>query len=409
MRIAVVSRDGPIDFELADDRVVGHGNGPSEPEGPVDLSAMTRSAIAGPRDFPPLARAIVPGDHVAIPVDPTMPGLAEVLGVLVGAMKEAGAGEITVVASGPGPRVGPTDGVEWVVHDPSDSNGIAYLASTKDGRRVYLNRKLTDADIVVPVGPLGYDPALGYRGPWSVLYPDLSNRETRGHFGAMAIDDPPDRDRPRPGFAETAEVSWLLGSQFQVGVVVGSDGPIDLIAGLDSSVREAGPAAVDAAWSLHCADRADLVVVGVGSPGQPSTIEDLSRGLATAARAARRGGKIVALARVDDEPGTALRRLGAADDPRSALAGLRGLEAEPDYLAARRIAAAVAWADVYLHSNLDDQLVDDLGMIALDRPEDARKLAARAASSIFLGQAERMRIVIDEEAADPLSSPDEPS
>src|SRR4051794_8888559 len=236
MRIAVVTRDGPLDFDLDDDRVVGHGNGPPEPEAPPDLAALTHSAIAGPRDFPPLARAIVPGDRVAIPVDPALPGLAEVLGVLVGAIREAGAEGITVVATGPGPRVGPTDGVEWVVHDPGDQNGIAYLASTKDGRRVYLNRVLTDADIVIPVGPLGYDPALGYRGPWSVLYPGLSDRDTQAQFRAMAVDDPPDRDRPRPGFAETAEVSWLLGCQFQVGVVVGSKGPIDLIAGLDSAV-----------------------------------------------------------------------------------------------------------------------------------------------------------------------------
>ncbi len=65
-----------------------------------------------------------------------------------------------------------------MVHDPDDRAQIAYLASTKEGRRVYLNRLLTDADVVVPVGRLGYDPILGFRGPWSLLFPGLSDRET---------------------------------------------------------------------------------------------------------------------------------------------------------------------------------------------------------------------------------------
>ncbi|WP_435016570.1 lactate racemase domain-containing protein [Tundrisphaera sp. TA3] len=384
---------------MDDERVVGHGNGPTEGLAAPDLADATRSAIERPIDFPPMASAIVPGDHVAIPVDPAMPGLATVLDVLVEAARSAGAEDVTVVATGPGPQVGPTEGVNWVVHDPDDRNGIAYLASTKEGHRVYLNRILTDADIVVALGPMGYDPALGYSGPWSTLYPGLSDRDTQARFRSLAVDDPPDRDRPRPGFAESVEVSWLLGSQFQVGVVAGTAGPIAVVAGLDASVRERGPEAVDAAWSRPFPDRADLVVVGIGTPDRPSTIDDLTLGLAAASRSVRRGGKIVALARVDDEPGVAIRRMAAADDSRAATASLRGLEKEPDYLAARRIASAVAWADVYLHSNLDADLVDDLGLIAVDRREDARKLADRSPSSIFIGQAERARVVIQDEPA----------
>ena len=405
MRIEVVGRDGPYTFEVGDDRVIGHGNGPAEGAGLADVAASTREALAGPVDFPSLVLAIVPEDHLAIAADPGMPGLDDVLVALVETARAAGAGRITVVATGPGPRVGPDDGVEWVVHDPSDRNAVAYLASTSEGHRVYLNRILTDADIVVPVGAIGHDPALGHSGPWSTLYPGMGDRDARARFRSLAVEDPPDHDRPRPGFAESVEVSWLLGSQFQVGLVQGASAPIAVVAGLDTSVRVRGPAAVDAAWSLAFPDRADLVVVAVGSPGRPSTIDDLSLGLATAARAARRGGKIVAFARVDDEPGAALGRLAKSEGTRAGLASLRGLEAEPDYLAARRVAAAVAWADVYLHANLDADLVDDLGMIAVDRPEDARKLADRAPSSIFIGQADRARVAIGD-AVSPSPDPD---
>ena len=69
---------------------------------------------------------------------------------------------------------------------PGIAAGLAYLAATKEGRRIYLNRLLTDADVVIPVGRLGYDPILGHRGPWSVLFPELSDRATiEAHRGQL--------------------------------------------------------------------------------------------------------------------------------------------------------------------------------------------------------------------------------
>ena len=46
-----------------------------------------------------------------------------------------------------------------------------YLAATKEGRRIYLNRSVIDADVVIPVGRIGFHPIMGYRGPWSVIFP----------------------------------------------------------------------------------------------------------------------------------------------------------------------------------------------------------------------------------------------
>ena len=113
------------------------------------------------------------------------------------------------------------------VHDPDDRSQLAYLATTKEGRRVYLSRHLTDADLVVPVGRIGFDPILDYCGPWSVLFPGLASREIlRG-----ASKPAPRRRRCPPGEAaarsnreESLEVSWLLGTQFHVGVIVGAHG-----------------------------------------------------------------------------------------------------------------------------------------------------------------------------------------
>ncbi len=395
MRITVSYGDERLDFEIDDDRVIAHRDGPAAPPA-ADPSDLVRAALEAPRDFPPLSAAVVPGDRVVVPFDPALPAADAVLAELAAVLRRAEVESITVVSTAPAPAAPPV-GVTWQVHDPDDPAQVAYLASTSEGRRVYLNRLVTDADIVVPVGDLAYDATLGYRGPWSAIYPALSNRETLTRYGSLATEEPVDPDQPRPALQESSEVSWLLGCQFHAGILAGPGGIAGVVAGLESAVRAAGVAAVDEAWSFPVDERADLVVAGIGPPGRPATVDDLADGLATAARLARRGGKIVALATTGGELGPAVRRLAGAENPRAALNRLRGHEADPDYPAARKIAAALAWADVYLHSGLDADLLEDIGIVPIDRPEEARKLAAAAASCTLLGQAERTRAIVADE------------
>jgi len=400
MRIAVSYGDGRLEFELEDDRVIAHRDAPGVTPAP-DVPVLIREALEAPREFPPLARAIVPGDRVVIPFDADLPEGPTILAAVAATLRGAGAESIAVVSTAPPPDTSP-EGVTWRTHDPDDRDQNAYLASTQEGRRIYLDKLLTDADIVIPIGTLGYDPSLGYRGPWSVIYPGLSDREALARTRSAGVADAsPDGDGEaegdRPGLLESAEVSWLLGCQFQVGILPAAGGATRVVAGLESAVRSEGAAAVDAAWSFRADERADVVVVGIGPPGRPSTLDELAGGLATAARLVRRGGKIVALARTAGEVGPAVRRLAGAENPRAALNRLRGHEADPDYPAARQIAAVLAWADVYLHSGLDLEVVDDLGIVPLDRPEEARKLAAAAASCTLLSHADRTRAVVPEE------------
>ena len=43
------------------------------------------------------------------------------------------------------------------VHDPSDRKRLAYLATTKQGHRIYLNRTAVDADQLVVLTRRDYD------------------------------------------------------------------------------------------------------------------------------------------------------------------------------------------------------------------------------------------------------------
>ena len=398
MLIAVPFQEESLTFEVPDDRVAGVWEGPpAVPAG--EVARRIGEALERPREFPALRQAVVPGDRVIIPIDPTVPEAGAILAAMAGVLASAGVepGNVTVVPSGPLPTGVVPEGMTAIAHDPDDRTEIAYLAATTGGRRVYLNRNLTDADLVIPVGRLGFDPVLGHGGPWGVIYPGLSDAETLRAFRALAAADR-DPEAGNLAFAESTEVSWLLGCQFHVGVVPAASGGLaEVVAGLEGAVRSAGIAAADAAWTFRPAGRAELVVAGVGGPGRAATLDDLAGALTAAERLVRHGGKIVVLSRVAGPLGPSFQRLLGADGGRPGPATLRGSEGEADYPAALQVARALARADVYLLSALPEQEVEDLGMVPLGRPEEARRLVALSPSTLFLAHADRTRTVAADE------------
>jgi len=399
MHVAVEYQDERLDFELPEDHVVASWIGPAGLEPSRGVEAL-RGALERPSDYPPLRQVVVPGDRLVIAFDQTITPAQGVLEAITQTLDEAGVGpsNITVVAprDGTGLNGALPSGVTLVVHDPDDRSELAYLATTKLGRRIYLNRHLTDADVVVPVARLGYDPVVGYRGPWSLLFPEMSDRETIKAYRSQSSRETANHPRSKvlSKLDESFEVSWLLGSQFHVGLVPASSGILEAVAGRETTVRDSGVEALDRHWQFRAASRADLVVVGIGQAGYPTTLENLAAGLLTATRLVRHGGKIVVLSRASGTLGPALRELCGLDDPREAATRLRGHESDDDYLVARYLAQALAWADVFLLSSLPEQVVEDLFLVALESPEQARRLVAKSGSCLFVSRAELTSAVV---------------
>jgi hypothetical protein len=400
MRVSVEFQDEHLELDVPSDRLVGSWRGPGR-IAPEETAAAVRDALEHPLDFPPFRQMVVPGDRVAIALDASLTGVGPVLQVLDEILRQAGVEgrDVTVVATpeghaGVAGSLPPSMALE--THDPGDAKRLAYLATTKEGRRIYLNRRLTDADVVIPVGRLGYDPTLGYRGPWGVIFPSLSNHETRASYRRRIPEDPPGRVFPPPRLDESFEVNWLLGTRFHLGLVPGVAGPAEIAAGLAESVRDRGIEAIDRLWCFQPPARADCVVVGIGASGRHAGIDELVEGLATGSRLVRQGGKIVALSRARGSIGPSLQRLIEAGETENAAAALRGHESDADSVAGRRLAQVLAWADVYLLGELDRQIVEDLSMIPLDHVDDARRLVARSPSCMLVSQAELTRAVVRE-------------
>jgi hypothetical protein len=402
MRISVEYGQGRVELDLAEEIVLGVWSGPA---GLPDsaLKPLVLETLDHPLGYPPLRQAVVPGDRVVMPVDPATPALGPMVHAVCEVLQSAGVERegISVLALGPKPESingSLPMGLAWHVHDPDDESARAYLASTREGRRIYLNREVVDADFVLPIGRIGLDSSMGLRGPWSVVFPGLSDSDTRRSVQSRAASRGASEASPEtPALAESAGVSWLLGSQLQMGVVEGSSGVAGLVAGAEADVQSAGLRVLEEAWTYRVEERAALVVAGIGRPDHPGSLDDLAEAASTATRLVRRGGKIVLLSEVEGVLGPALGRIASANDPTRGPSLLKGTENEIDYPAALRLAEALAWADVYLFSRLDESSVEDLGMIALGRPSEAARLAQASDSCYIVSRAEATRALVDED------------
>lgn len=402
MRILVEYGQGRAELDLAEESVLGVWSGPA---GLPDsaLRPLVLETLEHPLGYPPLRQAVVPGDRVVLPVDPATPALGPMVQAVCEVLQSAGVQPETVSVLSLGPMPEPVlgslpEGLSWHVHDPDDESSRAYLASTREGRRVYLNREAVDADFVLPIGRIGYDSSMGLRGPWSVVFPGLSDSDTQRSVRSRAsIRRRPEAGPETSALEESVGVSWLLGSQLQMGVVEGARGVAGLVAGAEADVQSAGQRALEEAWTYRAEGRASLVVAGIGWADHPGSLDDLAEAAWTAARLVRRGGKIVLLSEVEGEVGPALGRIASASDPTRGASLLKGSENESDYLAALKLAEALSWADVYLYSRLDESSVEDLGMIALGRPSEAARLARASDSCHVLSRAEATLALVGED------------
>src|SRR6266545_2175653 len=191
----------------------------------TDPAAAVAAALETPVGFPALRRALTPEDHVAVVVDEQVPQLSRLLPPILEHLTRAEVRPEAVTLLCPASSAQTwvdelPDAFEEVrveVHDPSDRKRLAYLATTKQGRRVYLNRTVVDAEQVVVLTRRGYDPLLGYAGAEGALYPALGDEAAlRESWGRLSLEVP--GADPWPLRQEAAEIAWLLGVPFFVQV-----------------------------------------------------------------------------------------------------------------------------------------------------------------------------------------------
>jgi nickel-dependent lactate racemase len=363
-----------------------------------DLSAAVREALESPHDFPALRRALTPDDHVTIVVDDRLPRLAEFIAPLLEHILLAGVSlsAITLVlppqasARWLADLPAPLQGVHIEHHDPDDRRRLAYLATTRGGRRVYLNRSAVDADQLVVVSHRGYDSLLGYAGSEGSIYPALSDTATQHELVSHLSQAVPGA-QPWPVLREAGEVAWLLGAPFMLQAIDGQGSDIaHVVAGL-ADTSALGQRLLDERWRVHVDEPASTVVATLEGDPAGHTFADLAQGLAAAARVVEPSGRIILLTQANPELGPGAEMVRGAEDPAQALRLLRR-EKPADMAAAFAWASAAQRASIYLLSGMPAEVAEELFATPLDHDGQVQRLLS-GNSIVILPDAHRIMAV----------------
>lgn len=371
----------------------------------ADPAAATRRALAVPLDFPPLAEALVAGDHVAIAVEPGVPQATAVVQGLVEELLAQGvlSEHITVVygawAGGATetPPPSPAPGVAAIVHRGDDAQSLAYLAATDDADPIYLPRVLCDADLVIPVGVRRGNESFGYLGIAGSIYPAFSDGSARRRMR------PADRADWRKQAArmrkEASHALWLLGIQFVVQVIPGpQESVVDVIAGQVDAVAQRSGQRFAEVWRGAIPEPADLVVACLDGGEEQQTWDNVVRALALASEVVADGGLVVVCTELQDVPcpdeaeaevpAELAERRGVGKGRRAARRRSGGS------LATRVIAELARSHRVGLLSGLAAETVEELGCIPVAQDADILRLGKVCRTGVVIPAAQYAMLAV---------------
>jgi nickel-dependent lactate racemase len=399
MQVPIEFDHGRLMLEVPSDRLIGLER--PVPQPPLaDPAAAVRDALESPLRYPALRLALTPDDHVTVVVDEHLPRVADLLTPILEHVVAAGVEPAAITLLCP-----PTTSKQpWIedlpetfqdvhleVHDPADRTRLAYLATTKAGRRIYLNRAAVDADQLVVLTGRRFDPVNGYAGTEAAIYPALSDGEARAAANGAVRTDAPAHE-PWSTLHEAGEVSWLLGAPFYVQVIEGGGDTVLQVFGGSADSSAHGRRLLDQAWRATAGGRADVVIATMTGDPTRQDLAAMARALASAARVVRPDGVIALLTAAAPELTESFRQMARADDADDLF---KVLKASPpaDWPAAFQWLNTVRKGHVYLLSGLPAETAEGLFTTPIEHARQVQRLIDAGGTCIVLPDAHKLLAV----------------
>lgn len=353
-----------------------------------DTASRVAEALRDPAGFPPVTEATVPGDRIALAVDPNVPELASVLRGCVATLWKPGEPPIEIVCweEATGEAIdglatslrdldtSAKDSVRVHRHRAADRGSLSYLAADASANPIYLSRVLVDADFVLPVVAHRSLDRTHQQDPTG-LFPNFSDSSSRRRFLGL---DTADRSAPgplQPGPLQPGplEVDWLLGVLVMLAVRPDADGNAgDVWAGTPQAINDAPPFAETS--SPEPPGPAPLVVACLDGDEHQQTWGNVTRALAAARRFVSPGGTIVLWTGLAGPPPQGLagdeESIHESDDSSPLPPWDEAAELAPT------LQAITAEHRVLLHSRLDPDLVESMSLGVIDRLDELRRVSA---------------------------------
>lgn len=387
----------PVEISLRDEAWLGtscdHAIGKRTS---IDVVAATRAALESPVGFPPLSQAIVPGDQVAIAVGTGVRQQADVVRGVVAALEHAGTESSSIlivtgsVAEASALRRELDDltarGCVVVGHVASDDESLCFLAAVDD-EPLMINRQLFEADLVIPVGCGRPANSRDARGPFESIFPRFADSATqRRYTQADGLDSPTAGAIRRQ---ETDQTGWLLGAALVVEVVPARGGGVaQVLAGSPNEVAREVARVCDREWACRVQQPARLVIATLTGGRDEQTWDNVARALCAAGMVADNDESAVAICtELNTLPGETLQKLIATGGDLERAARLHSAQSD-DASAAWEIYKALCRGPVYFMSQLNAEVVEDLGMTPIASTAELTRLAERSETCIVLNEAQ---------------------
>ncbi len=375
------------------------------------LMDLLQKAMNTPLGLPPMDECAVGGDRVVVVLDPETPELCVLLTKVIEQLELIGNGGVAIRLLLPSDPLAEkwqrllTVLPEHVkknlaidIHDPADETQRGYLASSASGERIYMNRHLLDADLIVMISRVGFDSLLGYRGTCSTLFPAFSDaatiRETRlqGHPELT-----PEQKRPMRDLVD--EIGWLLGTQFSIQIVPAADGGIaEIVAGLPRDVQQASEEKLNASWQIQLSHFADVAAISV--PADPVYgWKWLGNAVEAASKIVRQGGRLAVIADLSTPDSSGLNALRRSQEPEELIKPLRK-EPTEDAVEVLQLIQAMRRIRLYLLSSLPSEVVEEFGMIPLTSSAELQKLIDSGKQTALIAGANFAWCSVNEEDLD---------
>ncbi len=344
-----------------------------------DIPQRTFNALQQPDDFPPIEAAIVSGDRVAIAVDPNVPGIVEVIQGTMKALGQTEAGEIDIVLwdeasdetlAAIQDEVG--ESARVVRHESSRRESLRYLAADDGADPIYVNRLLVDADFVLPI-VVGRPLDTCCKHDLTGVFPAFADSTSRNRHRAQQAAKTQDANSDSPYLPETA---WLLGVHIMICVTVSTSGQVgEIIAGTPDAVRK------QLAPSRRLPDDfpppASLVIASLDGDAQQQTWCNAARAIKAASRYVQPGGTIVLWSAIEEPPSGSMLTLfedeNSSSDDEQPGDDFPRWDASID--AARTLARISEEYRLLIHSRVDDETIESMGLGSVASTEELARLS----------------------------------
>ena len=373
---------------------------PSVRDAYASITSNVKQALHEPVGYPALNRSITPDDRVAIAVGHGVPWAYQLVTGVVEYLIEHGiaAERISIVF----PTQSDTDAfrsqsnnqlsdqISFESHISNDDDCLCFTGMMKHDRPLMLNRILHDADLLIPI--LAEQPAnYLHAGPYDGLFPDFCDSKTqeritrvRSIAGARTRGGDHLAERRR----EAREAGWMIGVPLLLRVIPGLDGkePI-VLAGEPIELEQAAKEQSQGTLAVDSDRLADLVVVSLGPDADQQTWESAARALQVADELIGNEGAIALWTDIDQPIGKSLGRLLDNDDFDRVAHDLSE-DSGSEAWAAWQILQARERGSIFFRSQLNDEIVEELGLAPLHDLEELQRLVDRRETVILVQEAQ---------------------